>query len=457
MPAPQLQSYDARMRQATVCLGLVLAGGCAASPERRPHPAALAALPKPVAPTAPSAHPLDFEVRRELVQKVVSQYRRLGFEIDVGELNIVMVDERRARDDLAAMGQALSAPGQTEGLSVIMRMAGRAEGRDRGSLQELALRHLSEQTLAYYDVRSRTLAFRDVPLARVLGLEPLVRHELAHAYQDQRLGGVTFAHRCEHPTLDCYKAAHLVTEGHAQLMASAVSLAEQNTTLSQLDPSLMDDEAGARPIGAEAADGAYAVGYRFALATWNAGGGWRALEESFVHPPSSTEQLLHPEKDGRDLPRDVSLPGLPTLLRSARVVLDTSVGEYLVYVELLPEARSPDEAFLAASGWDGDRLRVIQLPDGNYAAEWRLLWDRAVDAAQVTSVLGRWTTASPRTRVFRKGARVDVVYAESEAVGAALKASLAASVTTDAPDAEDAASTAAVETRRIDARMRLQE
>ncbi|MBN1608822.1 MAG: hypothetical protein JW940_19500 [Polyangiaceae bacterium] len=387
-------------------------------------------------------------MHQELVQKVVLEYRRLGFEIDLDRLNIAVVDERRAREDMAAIAQDLSVPGQTEGLSVIMRMAGRREGRDSRSLQELAVSHLSERTLAYYDARSHTLAFRDLPLARVLGLKPLVRHELGHAYQDQKLGGVAFAQRCEHPTLDSYKAAHLVTEGHAQLLASALQFAEQGLPLSRLDPNLVDDT-GARLMSGEGLTSTYAAGFRYAVTIWNEGAGWHAVEESFSHPPSSTEQVLHPEKNGRDLPRDVSLPGLPAALRAGRTVIDTTVGELLVYLELLPESRSLDEAFLAAAGWDGDRLRVVQLPNGEYVAEWRLIWDRVTDAAQFVKLLGRWKAASPRTRVFVQGPLVDVVYAESEAAGAALRKSLAGSVPKVVPEAEDATSTAAVEARRI--------
>lgn len=433
-------------------LGVGLGCGPTAPPKTAAGaPSSAASAP----PTSASSLPASSnDVHRDLVHKVVTQYGTLGFGIDPSRLKVVVVDDSRVARDLATASGAISVPGQLEGLSIVMRMAGRSEGRDAASLEHLAVQSAGQGVVAYYDYTAETLAFRDLPLVRVMGLEPIVAHELGHAFQDQKLGGIqTFVEKHRQSSLDGLRAAHLVLEGHAQLLATATQLAQQGIPLSRLDPNLIDATAG-RLLSGEALNALYAAGFAYAAMRWKGGGGWSAIEGALSQPPSSTEQVLHPEKDGRDLPREVGLPAIPEALKSGRVALETTVGEFMVYNLLLPEAKSLDDAFLAASGWDGDRLRVTHQPDETYTAEWRLVWDRADDAAQFARALETWTAASPQTKVVRRGTVVDVWYAESEPARAALAASLAAGMPRVLLEPGDVASTTSIEAQRIAAAKR---
>jgi hypothetical protein len=141
-------------------------------------------------------------------------------------------------------------------------------------------------------------------------------------------------------------------------------------------------------------------------------------------------------------------------LEAGQVVFDSAIGEFLIYNQLLFGARSLDEAFIAACGWDGDRLRVSRLPDGSTAAVWRSLWDRPKDAEQFAALVDRWAQRNPRTKVRRVGHCVDLVYAENDSLRDSLAASLASAPAQLQPSAEDAASTASVERDRFAAMAR---
>lgn len=100
-------------------------------------------------------------------------------------------------------------------------------------------------------------------------------------------------------------------------------------------------------------------------------GGWDALKQAWIHPPESTEQVLHPEKyDAREPPRSVDLSYAP---RGGRLINDGVLGEILIRTFLGEGA--PEEA---AAGWGGDRYRVWDL-SGKTLLVWRSVWDSATD------------------------------------------------------------------------------
>ena len=112
----------------------------------------------------------------------------------------------------------------------------------------------------------------------------------------------------------------------------------------------------APPIIAESMIFPYFRGMVFCAALANEGG-WKAVDEAYLSPPSSTEQIIHPEKyrSKLDLPIIIDLgelkPGAAwkELGRNVLGELQTSI--------MLGRAGPK-----AAAGWDGDRYAVFESP-----------------------------------------------------------------------------------------------
>jgi hypothetical protein len=113
-----------------------------------------------------------------------------------------------------------------------------------------------------------------------------------------------------------------------------------------------------------------------------AGGGWDAVDDMYDHLPTSTEQIIHPETYTADQqPLDIQLPATLAADLGAgwSVPLQDTFGEFQTAIWLREGlAAAPEEA---STGWGGDRLAMIEGPDGAWALAWHTAWDTAEDAA----------------------------------------------------------------------------
>jgi hypothetical protein len=88
-------------------------------------------------------------------------------------------------------------------------------------------------------------------------------------------------------------------------------------------------------------------------------GGWAGVDAAYSAPPSTTEQVLHPERYPGDSPVRLEIPDLASALGSPWVEIERNIfGEWylrLVLEEMLPR----EEAGAAAAGWEGDAYVVM--------------------------------------------------------------------------------------------------
>lgn len=144
-------------------------------------------------------------------------------------------------------------------------------------------------------------------------------------------------------------------------------------------------DCGARPAGRSAAAGLAELldfpaeaGLAF-VRTHYLSGGWAAVDALYGSPPLSSEQILHPERYPKDVPRSPDLDDLSPSLGAGWTTKDSGVlGEWRT-VLALGTYLDPDEARKAAAGWGGDRYAVLAGPG---PSSWVLLsrWDTVRDA-----------------------------------------------------------------------------
>ena len=114
-------------------------------------------------------------------------------------------------------------------------------------------------------------------------------------------------------------------------------------------------------------------------------GGWAAVDDFYRRMPESTEQILHPEAyRANEHPATVDLPADLGEQLGARwsVPLEDTFGELQLGIWLREAGVATPTAAIAVEGWDGDRLAVVDGPNGAWGVVIETTWDTAADAAE---------------------------------------------------------------------------
>lgn len=133
----------------------------------------------------------------------------------------------------------------------------------------------------------------------------------------------------------------------------------------------------------------YSFGYEFASYLYQRGG-WNQLNQAYQRLPSTTEQIMHPQKylsnSGAIPVNDPDI--IQALTPSWRLLRRDALGEWETFLLLgyaaRSEAQRPEqEAFEAAEGWGGDTYQIYYHDDNKQAvlaAHWS--WDTSADAGE---------------------------------------------------------------------------
>ena len=277
---------------------------------------------------------------------------------------------------------------------------------------------LNENVAGFYDERpgvKKLFAISTVTSDQSLNLmnQLILSHELRHALQDQHLDlRGTLGEGSDYD--DSKLAALCLLEGDATLlmemyMGSGVSRSNGSSG----EGMGQEDLQGLFGFGGAGTDGRamaemfagpelksapavvreqlmvpYLEGKELAAEIYRRGG-FRLLNRSLQDPPSSMEQVLHPEKylDKRDEPMEVNLieaVGEP-------VESEGRLGEYFIRV-LFSATVGIQNADRAARGWGGDRYALWRDERGEYRLVWRSVWDSKEDGEEFLENLIRFAS-----------------------------------------------------------------
>lgn len=406
-------------------------------------PAALACGASQTAELKPSQTVPDDRLRRlhERARIIAHELGQLGFPIKISEVTLSL-NENAPGGRVSRGSVDTDEPSEIDigAFDTLRELLGaKDDGSGSGGV-----------ALAYYDIGGQYVVFNDAQLGRSGDADQIVAHELMHVYQDQVQGGSEAYDRVHNRGMDRTLAAHAVSEGEAQLIARALMYKRQGADLSVRDPRIKNDGLS-RLLAESGVGGPYVLGEDFLWARYRVGG-FEAVLAAYHRPPSSTEQLLHPDKYERDLPRIVTLPDWPDSTALVRRMAEESFGEYALYAALAeslttedgPLLQGSDEAALASVGWDGDRMAVYRLHDGRRAALFRSVWDSDEAARGFVGAVRRALALHERegsVRLAQHAAVVDLAYSEDTTLLPALVQALERHPRHFAPSAEDAAST----------------
>ncbi len=386
-----------------------------------------------------------------LIQKVARQLRTTGIKIDTTKLAV----ERKHREDVASDIPARIELGlRTQHMEVLWELRGILEAtppfRSVASLRADAAAVRLPDVRVYYAADRRAMVFVDAEQQDAAALEAALAGELVHVFYDQAAGGVAELLYEPQGLLDGIRVRRCLLEGHARLAElyvrheldrlDAEAIAALDPTPQQVHASLSEAPCGA--------------GARFLQRRYEAGG-WAAVQRAVRTPLPSTEQLMHPSKVDQDFPVNVSLPSwpedeydAPDPLGKATVAYEDVLGEQTIHHLLLERGVEPELAFVAAAGWDGDRLRIYQHESGERIVVWRTVWDRELDAEQFAAAIAPKGIEPHAFRVERHGRVVDAVSTAGPKMATRVHASLAARIGEPTAQPSDASSTASIEASR---------
>lgn len=286
------------------------------------------------------------------------------------------------------------------------------EGTD---LLDVYLSMFDEQVAAFYVPEERALYTFEEQLWSSNLDKMFLAHELTHALQDQNYDLLTFPLKLKNND-DRVLATSALLEGDATLLMTRwyVETLGSGKMLDDVAQIFRQNTAKLRAAPAflrQMLIFPYQEGAQFVTALYAAGGA-KALDEAFRHPPTSTHEILHPEKflKDRQPPVAVTLPAVAT--NEWRVIGDNVAGEFGVRV-LLEQKLSPWQSQLVAQGWRGDQFRAYERgTNGPTALVWASAWDdetAAIDFAEAYTKLAQGDTNTTwQVKTARDGTRVTI-------------------------------------------------
>ena len=270
----------------------------------------------------------------------------------------------------------------TERLLVALRLA--PPGTDLDATMERLYR---EQILGLYIPKERTLYVRKggdkSPLQRVTTV-----HEITHALQDQSFDLEAMQRRVRKDSEASLALLSLI-EGDAVLTQQV--WVEQYLDASEMQR-LADEGQGSDDALDDAPDYLqaslffpYREGAQFVVDLFRTGG-FAAINEAFADPPTTTEQILHPERyRAGDEADDVTVTARPPGDWDEAATFP--FGEFDL-LEIFAGLGS-DSAETAAEGWGGGEIRSWEQGEDTAVAA-ALTFDSIGDATEACDAFGRW-------------------------------------------------------------------
>jgi hypothetical protein len=117
-------------------------------------------------------------------------------------------------------------------------------------------------------------------------------------------------------------------------------------------------------------------------------GGWDLIDDAYTNPPTTTEQILHPEKyiEGEGA-TEVTVPDIAAALGPDWQAIDEdTMGEYVISILLGDTGLSEEQVTTASEGWAGDAYTVSATGD-ELAIVWQTEWDSEEDADEFATAL----------------------------------------------------------------------
>jgi len=317
------------------------------------------------------------KAQREPIEKQVTEIRGLAFKEPV---TYEVLNRKQIKQTMAGKLAEVFSEKEFSQMAEAMAEVGLLPANY--PLRQKYIDLLSEQVAAFYDQHQHKLfMYEDATLENAQN-RVVLAHELTHALQDQHFGLNRMPLELK-TNDDRAEAASALVEGDATLVMSEFMI--KNMTKQMFKDSMMASftqnmkqlETAPRYLR-EMLVFPYLRGQEFCAALFGQGG-YDAVSKAYAHPPSSTSQILHPEKYMANPPEEPIAIEWPELnVKGHFPTADNTVGEMGTRI-LFTEWLDATTGERAATGWRGDRY--LYYADGE-ALVWKTVWASAQDATE---------------------------------------------------------------------------
>ena len=284
---------------------------------------------------------------------------------------------------------------------------------------------LGEQVAAFYDQHQHKLfMYEDASLENSQN-RVVLAHELTHALQDLHFGLKRLPLEIK-TNDDMAAAASALVEGEATLVMSEYMM--KNLSLKALKDNVtasitqnMSELASAPRYLREMLVFPYLRGQEFCGSLFGSDG-YKSVSAAYEKPPTSTSQILHPEKFFRE-PREepIAIEWADVTVNGKKPAVDNVLGEMGMRIQIaqFTDDRTGEDA---ANGWRGDRYVCYESGRG---FAWKSVWASEADAADFAEaqrkvISARKERAARRVEVKQTGTSVLLLDAADEVWAAAL-------------------------------------
>jgi hypothetical protein len=347
-------------------------------------------LPTTTTPAAPTTSAASggsaLEAFIPTAEAFVEQHRGLKFENPV---KVTLLDDTAFKQKLLSDEQTDQA--QVEKATKVLRALGLIQGNVDVAKAMQAL--LGGAVAGFYDPKTKELFVRGAQPT------PYVRqvlvHELTHALQDQHFS-------IDRPDLDKADdergdAFSALVEGDAVRIETeyknSLSLDEQQQATNEENSQASGISPDIPPVLIEQLVFPYQAGPPFTEALVRAGG-QATLDAAFSKPPTTSEQVMHPDKYLRG--EGAANVAEPATDGGAKVIDRGVIGEFGLLVLLNPAVTngtlSQTAMRQAAAGWGGDKY-VAWDAGGRTCVRDSFVMDTSADNSELLSALRRWASA----------------------------------------------------------------
>jgi hypothetical protein len=352
------------------------------------------ATPSATASPTPDQPNPTVEAEIQIVQQQVSDLRELPM---VEEVHSYIIMRTEVRALLEAYYTSIEgSQEQTDDTSIVLVALGLI--RPNYDLLTNVLNSLTDSVGGFY--------LHEINQVYIIGyrftaIEKFIyAHEFDHALVDQHynLGALNLYPYCEGNEDRC-KAIQALVEGDANLLMTqwltqVATATEYETILNYHPPVRTLSEQNPPPFAKRNGEFPYDQGLTFVDELF-AQGGWSRVNQAYSNLPTSTEQILHPEKYfAGEAPLNVSSVSLGGVLTDPwRLVRNNTLGEWMTYLILGYSVDSSAQvseldAVRASEGWGGDNYQVYhneETGDTALAVHWK--WDTAADEDEFTDIM----------------------------------------------------------------------
>lgn len=302
------------------------------------------------------------------------------------EVEVVTRDEHREAQ-VQDIEDEVNAEGAADWNKLLIFLGFIDDGED---INEIYSGFISEQVLGTYNPETKQLVVISTNTDDWNATDKTTFvHETVHALQDQHFDIMSVYGDTETMTDDRFYAARSLIEGDAS-MAEVIYIVENDL----LDQILEEYENSELPSTdeipfflMETMTFYYDEGASFVMSIWQEGG-WDAVNDVWDNPPTTSEQIIHPEKyrNGEEaIPVAIADPQ-PLFGDDWRIIEDNEWGELGTRVFLENGGVSSSAASNAAEGWGGDGVYVIT-NDEESAMVWTAAWDSEDEAVEFVDTL----------------------------------------------------------------------